>query len=387
MRLDCVGLPSTARAKLLPLSRWQDNAASRRGTSVVAGHTFIDLFAGIGGFHFGLTSHGARCVYANEWDKYAAKTYRKWTGHEDVSEEDIRTVDPASIPDHDILCGGFPCQPFSLAGVSKKNSLGRKHGFEDVHQGNLFFAIQAIAGEKRPKVLFLENVKNLKSHDRRNTWDVIRGTIESDLGYRLHDSIIDAAGWVPQHRERIFLVAFDLDHFTEEEAGAFRFPSPPPGDVPVLRDILDPRPDKSLMISDRLWEYLQEYAAKHRAKGNGFGFGIADPKGVTRTMSARYYKDGSEILIKQRGWRNPRRLSFNEAAKLMGFDATFSNPAGHGEQFPIVNSLSQSYRQFGNSVSPKVTAAIAGEIFKVLDAKSAAAPLSSARGGKARTAK
>lgn len=313
-----------------------------------------------------MRAHGAQCVYASEWDPYAARTYRQWTGHQAVSQEDIRTVQPAKIPNHDILCGGFPCQPFSLAGVSKKNSLGRKHGFEDAHQGNLFFAIQAIAAEKRPKVLFLENVKNLKGHDKGSTWTAIRGIIEDDLGYLLHDKIIDAAGWVPQHRERIFLVAFDLEKFSREEADSFRFPDPPSGRGPKLRGILDNLPDQSLMISDRLWEYLQEYAAKHRAKGNGFGYGIADPAGVTRTMSARYYKDGSEILIEQPGWRNPRRLSFNEAAKLMGFDSTFSRPAGHGSRFPQVNSLSQSYRQFGNAVSPKVTAAIAGEIFKVL---------------------
>ena len=257
-----------------------------------------------------------------------------------MSEEDIRTVDPHSIPDHDILCGGFPCQPFSLAGVSKKNSLGRKHGFEDDQQGNLFFAIQGIADVKRPKVLFLENVKNLKSHDRGNTWTVIRSVIEDELGYRLHNRVIDAAGWVPQHRERIFLVAFDLEHFTNDEDLSFRFPDPPVGQPPRLRDILDSSPDRSLMISDRLWEYLQEYADRHRAKGNGFGYGIADPDGVTRTMSARYYKDGSEILIRQPRWQNPRRLSFDEAAKLMGFDAQFSVPAGHGEKFPRVNSLS-----------------------------------------------
>mgnify|MGYP000255699903 CR=1 FL=1 len=340
-----------------------------KGDDLDANYKFVDLFAGIGGFHFGLSAQGAECVYANEWDKYAAATYRRWTGHEEVSEEDIRSVDPASIPDHDILCGGFPCQPFSLAGVSKKNSLGRKHGFEDDQQGNLFFAIQGIAEAKRPRALFLENVKNLKSHDGRNTWRVIREVIEDELGYRLHDQIIDAAGWVPQHRERIFLVAFDLDHFTQDEDLAFRFPDPPAGQPPRLRDILDSSPDKSLMISDRLWEYLQEYAEKHRAKGNGFGFGIADRNGVPRTMSARYYKDGSEILIRQPRWRNPRRLSFDEAARLMGFDAQFSIPAGHGDKFPQVNSLSQSYRQFGNSVSPKVTTAIAAEIIRILEAK------------------
>lgn len=340
-----------------------------KGDGLDANFRFVDLFAGIGGFHFGLSAQGAECVYANEWDKYAAATYRRWTGYDDVSEEDIRSVDPASIPDHDILCGGFPCQPFSLAGVSKKNSLGRKHGFEDDQQGNLFFAIQEIAKVKRPKVLFLENVKNLKSHDRKNTWSVIRGVIERDLGYRLHDRVIDAAGWVPQHRERIFLVAFDPDFFRNDEDLSFRFPEPPAGQPPRLRDILDSSPDKSLMISDRLWQYLQEYAAKHRAKGNGFGYGIADRNGVTRTMSARYYKDGSEILIRQPRWSNPRRLSFDEAAKLMGFDAQFSDPAGHGDKFPQVNSLSQSYRQFGNSVSPKVTTAIAAEIIRVLQAK------------------
>jgi DNA (cytosine-5)-methyltransferase 1 len=333
---------------------------------VTPNFTFIDLFAGIGGFHLGMVANGGLCVYANEWDKYAGKTYRAWTGFADLDSRDLRLVDPSDIPNHDILCAGFPCQPFSLAGVSKKNSLGRKHGFDDPEQGNLFFAIRDVVKVKRPKILLLENVKNLKSHDSGKTWDVIKNTIEVELGYYLYDKIIDSSPWVPQRRERIFLVAFNKRYFTKAQAAAFEFPQPPRC-RPTMRKILDQNPEESLMITDKLWDYLQEYAEKHRIRGNGFGFGLVGPEDVSRTMSARYYKDGSEILIQQSGWRNPRRLSFQEAARLMGFDKVFSREAGLGSEFPQINSLSQSYRQFGNSVCPHVTKAIGGQLVAVLD--------------------
>jgi DNA (cytosine-5)-methyltransferase 1 len=326
---------------------------------------FIDLFAGIGGFHLGMTASGGICVYANEWDKYAGRTYTTWTGFTKLDTRDLRTIDPMEIPQHDVLCAGFPCQPFSLAGVSKKNSLGRKHGFDDVEQGNLFFAICDVVRARKPKVLFLENVKNLKSHDQGRTWKVIKDTIEKDLGYWLFETVIDSSPWVPQRRERIFLVAFRKTYFSKAQASRFVFPKSP-RTRPTMKKILERNPDPSLMITDRLWSYLQKYAEKHRAKGNGFGFGLVGPNDVSRTMSARYYKDGSEILIDEEGWRNPRRLSFGEAAKLMGFDARFSMLSGHGNIFPQVNSLSQSYRQFGNAVCPHVTSAIGAEIARVL---------------------
>jgi len=338
---------------------------------VASQFTFIDLFAGIGGFHLGMRASGGRCVFTNEWNKFAVATYSAWMPGHPVNTDDIRDLvsDPsridAVIPDHDVLLAGFPCQPFSLAGVSKKNALGRNHGFLDVEQGNLFFAICDLAAVKRPSVMVLENVKNLMSHDRGNTWNVIQESLDG-LGYDVRSSVIDASGWVPQHRERVFLVCFDREEFTTEEIEAFRFPAPPV-DRPRLADVLEATPpDKKYMLSDALWEYLQRYAEKHRAKGNGFGFGLANPDGVSRTLSARYYKDGAEILIAQKRWRNPRRLTPREAARLMGFDGRFAELAGWPDGFPQVVSDVQAYKQFGNSVSPPVVAAVGQELVKVL---------------------
>lgn len=326
---------------------------------------FIDLFAGIGGFYLGMTSAGGQCVYANEWDKYANKTYRAWYGGEHLDPTDITQVDYATIPDHDVLCAGFPCQPFSIAGVSKKNALGRPHGFQDEEQGNLFFAICDIAKAKRPKIMVLENVKNLASHDKGKTIRVILESLDL-LGYEVRSKIIDAQAWVPQHRERIFLVCFDRDTFTESEIDRFEFPREP-RKGPVLSSILEESPDLRYMLTEHLWQYLQNYAAKHQAAGNGFGYGLVDGSSVTRTMSARYYKDGSEILIKQPGWPRPRRLTPSEAALLMGFDQKFAKSQGHKEgAFPIVVSDTQAYKQFGNSVSPKVTQALAKQVAAVL---------------------
>lgn len=312
--------------------------------------TFIDLFAGIGGFRIGLERVGGRCVFTSEWDKYAQKTYKAW--FEDLPKGDIRAIKPESIPDHDVLAAGFPCQPFSIAGVSKKASLGREHGFRDVTQGTLFFYLAAVIETKRPPVFILENVKNLKSHDRGQTWAVISETLDN-LGYRVHSKIIDAAGWVPQHRERVFIVGFDKQVFGEE-GPSFNFPESPSGPAPKFRDILDPKPPAKYTLTDHLWNYLQAYAAKHKAKGNGFGFGMTDLDGVSRTLSARYYKDGSEVLIPQGSGRNPRRLSPREAARLMGFP----------DEFPIVVSDTQAYKQFGNSVSPLVVEAVGRELAK-----------------------
>jgi len=327
---------------------------------------FIDLFAGIGGFRSAMTALGGECVFTSEWDKYAVKTYREWYGDDDINTEDIREVDAAAvIPDHDILCAGFPCQPFSLAGVSKKNSLGRLHGFDDLDQGNLFFAIMKIVDAKRPPVLMLENVKNLRSHDKGNTWTVIRESIES-RGYVVHEKVIDAQAWVPQHRERIFIVCFDSNVFGSKEQIGFEYPEPPNSDAPKLGNILHATaPDRKYMLSDKLWKYLQDYAAKHRAKGNGFGYSRFGKDDVARTMSARYHKDGSEILIKQRGWKNPRRLTPEEALGLMGFEKRYSTLFGHDNGFPQVVSDTQAYRQFGNSVVPLVVEAVGT---KVVDA-------------------
>jgi len=312
---------------------------------------FIDLFAGIGGMRIGMEQVGGTCVFTSEWDKYSAKRYAAWFGEK--PHGDITEIDPKTIPDHDVLCAGFPCQPFSIAGVSKKKSLGREHGFKDATQGTLFFHLASIAEVKRPPVLLLENVKNLISHDKGRTWEVIRSTLE-ELDYIVFHRIIDAAGYVPQHRERVFIVAFDRRVFGDEVP--FDFPKPPEGPRPRLADILDPRVDRArYTLSNHLWGYLQAYAKKHAAAGNGFGFGLADPDGVTRTLSARYYKDGSEILVPQER-ANPRRLTPREAARLMGYP----------DSKPIVVSDTQAYKQFGNSVVPAVVAAVGRQIVRVL---------------------
>ena len=326
---------------------------------------FIDLFAGIGGFRSAMTSLGGECVFSNEWDKYAAKTYRAWYRDEDINITDINELDiKKEIPDHDILCAGFPCQPFSIAGVSKKNSLGRLHGFSDQKDGNLFYRILDIVKEKRPPVLFLENVKNLRSHDGGKTWLVIESCLH-DCGYYVYKKIIDARYWVPQHRERIFIVCFAKRKFSENID--FEFPEPKIYNQPKLDSILKNSPDKKYMLSDKLWNYLQAYAEKHKLKGNGFGYGLFGRDDVARTMSARYYKDGSEILIKQKRWRNPRRLTPGEAQELMGFDKKYSKLFGHEDGFPQVVSDTQAYKQFGNSVVPKVVESVGKNILGVLE--------------------
>ena len=312
--------------------------------------TFSDLFAGIGGFRIALQNLGGRSVFSSEIDKHAQKTYRSWFG--ETPQGDIRAIDPAGIPDHDILAAGFPCQPFSIAGVSKKASLGRAHGFDCETQGTLFFYLATIAEIKRPPVLFLENVKNLLSHDQGRTWAVIQQTLD-DLDYWVFHKVIDAAGWVPQHRERIYIVCFDKHVFHQRPV--FAFPTSSGNPKSRLATILEATPDPKYTLTDHLWGYLQEYAERHRLKGNGFGFGLADPQGVTRTLSARYYKDGSEILITQSG-RNPRRLTPRECARLMGFD----------DSLPLVVSDTQAYRQFGNAVVPTVAEAVGRGITDVL---------------------
>ncbi|MEM9373390.1 MAG: DNA (cytosine-5-)-methyltransferase [Planctomycetota bacterium] len=331
----------------LPLFAGVDTPGPAQATSGMP-FTFIDLFAGIGGLRLGLERVGGRCLYSNEWDKYAQKTYHAWYG--EMPEGDIRDVTPSSIPDHDVLAAGFPCQPFSIAGVSKKKSLGKAHGFKDATQGTLFFHLATIIEIKRPPVILLENVKNLRSHDKGKTWSVIRSTLE-DLGYAVHAEVIDAAGWVPQHRERVFIVGFDKAVFGEN-GPAFSFPSTPTGPAPLFRDILDDDTPDKYILTDHLWNYLQQYAAKHRARGNGFGFGMTDLDGVSRTLSARYYKDGSEILIPRGKGENPRRLSPAEARRLMGFP----------DELPIVVSDTQAYKQFGNAIVPPVAEAVGGQV-------------------------
>ena len=357
---------------------------------------FIDLFAGIGGIRRGFDAIGGKCVFTSEWNKEAVRTY-KANHYSDPQEHrfntDIRLITQpdglrdeaaiyrhidAAIPDHQVLLAGFPCQPFSLAGVSKKNALGRAHGFECEAQGTLFFDVARIIAAKKPSIFVLENVKNLKSHDKGRTFAIIMATLD-ELGYDVADAeadspdakIIDARHFLPQHRERIVLVGIRRDYPFSKTLSLRQIQQHYPPAVPSLQSLLEPAPEEKYILSEQLWRYLYDYARKHKAKGNGFGFGLNDPRNAdvcVRTLSARYYKDGSEILI-DRGWdkalgeadfgnaanmaRRPRRLSPRECARLMGFEAP-------GEQrFRIPVSDTQAYKQFGNSVVVPVFAAVA----------------------------
>lgn len=335
---------------------------------------FIDLFAGIGGIRQGFEEAGGHCVFSSEWDRFALQTYRANYGDEDeVIQTDIREITAASddedinsrtisseIPDHDVLLAGFPCQPFSVAGVSKKNSLGREHGFMCEAQGTLFFDVARIIDVKRPRAFLLENVKNLRSHDGGRTYEVIRRTLD-ELGYRVFDRVIDGKGFVPQHRERIYMVGFHKSvPFSWDQID---FPSP---DARTMASVLHPedgsepaelpythgeaaRVADKYILSEKLWRYLQDYKAKHQAAGNGFGYSRIGPNDTARTLSARYYKDGSEILVDRRGMERPRRLTPRECARLMGFNDDFRIPV----------SDTQAYRQFGNSVVVPVIRRIA----------------------------
>lgn len=325
--------------------------------------TFIDLFAGIGGIRTAFERIGGSCVFTSEWDSYSQKTYRaNFPSDTHPITGDIQPVEAADIPAHDVLLAGFPCQPFSIAGVSKKNALGRPHGFECTTQGTLFFDVARIIAEKRPAAFLLENVKNLVSHDGGNTFRVIRETLEQQLGYHIHWKVIDARTFVPQHRERILIAGFRDDVDFDWQA----LERPLDETVPTMSRILhredgteldvddgrfitaDGKVQAKYVLSTGLWKYLKDYAEKHRAKGNGFGFGMVGPDSVARTLSARYYKDGSEILVSRGPRRNPRRLTPRECARLMGFPETWKIPV----------SDTRAYKQFGNSVVvPVVTAA------------------------------
>ncbi|KAA9042127.1 DNA (cytosine-5-)-methyltransferase [Ginsengibacter hankyongi] len=317
--------------------------------------TFIDLFAGIGGFRIAMQAHQGECIFSSEWDKYAQRTYYANFGEipfGDITKEETKRW----IPDKfDLLCGGFPCQPFSIAGVSKKISLGRLHGFDDVKQGNLFFHIADIIQKHRPKAFFLENVKNLVTHDKHKTFKVIKETLEA-LDYSFHFKIMNGKYFVPQNRERTFMVGFDKNVYKGKEN--FQFP-----DITdtkrKFKDILQNKVNPKYTLSDHLWKYLQDYAVKHKEKGNGFGFGLTDLNGISRTMSARYYKDGSEILIPQKD-KNPRRLTEREAARLQGYPDHY-----------IVNavSMNQSYKQFGNSVVVPLIEAIGEKVVETMQTK------------------
>lgn len=337
---------------------------------------FADLFAGIGGMRLGFEAAGGRCVFTSEWNEFSQKTYSSnFPDDAHPIAGDITQIDVQDIPAHDVLVGGFPCQPFSIAGVSKKNSLGTPHGFECRTQGTLFFDVARIISARQPAAFVLENVKNLASHDKGRTLTVILQTLTEELGYHVQHRVLDARALVPQHRERIFLVGF-------REPTQFEWPPELSADEsrsghPRLGTILHPedgseqpeppyttgpraRVAEKYTLSDKLWQYLQDYAAKHQARGNGFGCSVFGRNDVARTLSARYYKDGSEILIAQSRGRNPRRLTPRECARLMGFPDTF--------QIPV--SDTQAYKQFGNSVAVPVVALLANAVAQVLPRKS-----------------
>lgn len=316
--------------------------------------TFIDLFAGMGGFRLAMQAHGGKCVFSSEWNKFAQKTYLANFGEMpfgDITKECTKQFIPKQF---DILCAGFPCQPFSIAGVSKKKSLGRETGFKDKTQGTLFFDVADIINRHRPKAFFLENVKNLVSHDKGNTFRVIRETLE-ELDYTLHYQVMDGQVYVPQHRERIMLVGFDKRVFHGEEK--FSFPDHKENTHKIEDVLMEHVPDK-YTLSDKLWSYLQNYAEKHKARGNGFGYGLVAPGTITRTLSARYYKDGSEILIPQGEGKNPRKLSPRECARLMGYPDNY--------RLSQVSDV-QAYRQCGNSVVVPLITDVAKQIIKTID--------------------
>jgi DNA (cytosine-5)-methyltransferase 1 len=327
---------------------------------------FVDLFAGIGGFRIGLTAAGAQCVFANDSDKFSLKTYGTWFGTDHLYGGDIRDPELMRlIPEHDILCAGFPCQPFSAAGIATKTFLSSSHGFADPRQGNLFFTLLQVIDRHRPPVLMLENVKNLQTHNGGETWRVIQSEL-CRREYAVFDKVIDARHWVPQHRERLFLVCFDNRVFGRRDQIPFAFPHPPCSPPPVLGDLLEANPDPKYMLSDRMWDWLRAHRAKHQSRGNGFGYSLVGPNQISRTLSARYHKDGSEILVAEKGWQNPRRLTPPEATRLMGFTASYASMFGFETGFPIPVSDTQAYRQLGNAVVPAVIEQIGTAIIKVL---------------------
>lgn len=360
------------------IERWENGKAPCRpafipalrelydGTSHEDGRDFrtIDLFAGIGGIRRGFAQNGGYAVFSSEWNEFSTRTYRTNYGFREEMAGDITQIDAEEVPDADVVLAGFPCQPFSLAGVSKKRSLGRETGFRDKTQGTLFFDVARIIAAKRPAAFLLENVKNLTSHDKGRTFQVILDTLQNELGYEVHWKVIDGQNFVPQHRERIYIAGFrSPTDFTWDD---LRFPD----HKPVLADILhktdgtepylpwdgdrffdfeNNKVQDKYTLTPRLWQYLQDYKKKHEALGHGFGYGLVTPDMISRTLSARYHKDGSEILIAQLEGPRPRRLTPRECARLMGYPDDFRIPV----------SDTQAYRQFGNSVVVPAIAEVA----------------------------
>ncbi len=362
-------LSDAIRQRILPLveSRTTDDK----------GFTFIDLFAGIGGIRLGFEAYGGTCVFTSEWNKFAQKTYIENFPHNanHILAGDITAVNASDVPDHDVLLAGFPCQPFSIAGISKKNALGRPHGFECTTQGTLFFDVARIIAAKRPKAFLLENVKNIVSHNKGNTFKVIMQTLKEELGYEVHCKVIDGQHFVPQHRERIIIVgfrektSFSWEDLNLREKGKTKMSAilHPENGTEIFEEPYtlgeQGAVNKKYILTQNLWTYLKNYAAKHKKAGNGFGYGMVDRSSVSRTLSARYYKDGSEILVSRGKRKRPRRLTPRECARLMGFPDDFKIPV----------SDTQAYRQFGNSVVMPVIKEVARimspHIFDLLEAE------------------
>jgi DNA (cytosine-5)-methyltransferase 1 len=304
--------------------------------------TFIDLFAGIGGMRIAFEKAGGECVFSSEWDKFAQQTYA--ANFDDTPHGDITQVELTEVPRHDILIGGFPCQPFSHAGL--------KRGFEDT-RGTLFFDVARIIDHRKPSMVLLENVKGFTTHDKGRTMSVVKETLE-ELGYNVFHRVLNAKDFgVPQNRERVFIVAIN-----KKKMGSIGFEYPTPIKVETkLGDILDAKVDEKYTISNKLWAGHKRRLKEHRAKGNGFGYSLFNSESpYTSTISARYYKDGSEILIEQKD-ANPRKLTPREAARLQGFP----------EKFKIPVSDNQAYKQFGNSVAVPVIHAIAKNMVKLME--------------------
>ena len=337
----------------LKIERLQEIADERCRKRQDEGFQFIDLFAGIGGMRRPFEEIGGRCVFTSEWDRFCEETYKtnfpELLDSEHKFVGDIRpyAANPEMVPDHDVLLAGFPCQPFSIAGVSKKNALGQPHGFLCDTQGTLFYDLANIIRHHRPSAFLLENVRNLERHDGGKTYATIMHVLREKLGYNVSTRVISSSPWVPQKRERIFIVGF-------KQKTAFDFENlpVPAGPGPTLGSILESEVDPKYTLTAHLWNYLKEYKKKHRRAGNGFGYSLFGPDDVSRTLSARYYKDGSEILIRQRGKR-PRRLTPRECARLMGFEKFGKS------DFRIPVSDTQAYRQFGNAVVVPVVRAVA----------------------------
>jgi len=341
------------RIDQLKIDKLREVANARCPENRSEGFRFVDLFAGIGGLRRPFEEIGGCCVFTSEWDHFCKETYTANfpesadSDHKFVGDIRPYAENPETMPNHDVLLAGFPCQPFSIAGVSKKNALGQPHGFLCSTQGTLFYDLAKIIDYHRPPAFLLENVKNLKRHDGGRTFATIKHVLENELGYSISTRVIDSSPWVPQKRERLFIAGF-----REKMTFDFEKLPIPSGYAPTLRAILDTEVNPKYTLTEHLWNYLQDYKKKHRRAGNGFGYSLFGPDDVARTLSARYYKDGSEILIKQRG-RRPRRLTPRECARLMGFEKPGKT------DFRIQVSDTQAYRQFGNAVVVPVVRAVA----------------------------